>query len=141
MNREAGRLARELRRQDLVTELGDETFRLKKSFEAAAKLGARYVLIVGENEVKSETVRPEKPGNRRAGFRTTSRIGSAVEEKRLTAASPQGAPENPEPYAAPTGFSTAQRENAVTSLHLFVLRALIFLGSHRGRELSRGDDP
>ena len=54
MNREAGRLARELRRQDLVTELGDESFRLKKSFEAAAKLGARYVLIVGENEVKSE---------------------------------------------------------------------------------------
>ncbi len=54
MNREAARLARELRRQDLVTELGDESFRLKKSFEAAARLGARYVLIVGENEVKSE---------------------------------------------------------------------------------------
>jgi histidyl-tRNA synthetase len=53
MNREAGRLARELRREDLVVELGDESFRLKKSFDAAAKLGARYVLIVGENEVKS----------------------------------------------------------------------------------------
>jgi histidyl-tRNA synthetase len=53
MNREAGRLARELRREDLVVELGDESFRLKKSFEAAGKLGARYVLIVGENEVKS----------------------------------------------------------------------------------------
>jgi histidyl-tRNA synthetase len=53
MNREAGRLARELRREDLIVELGDESFRLKKSFDAAAKLGARYVLIVGENEVKS----------------------------------------------------------------------------------------
>jgi histidyl-tRNA synthetase len=53
LNREAGRLARDLRRHDLVVELGDETFRLKKSFETAAKLGARYVLIIGENEVKS----------------------------------------------------------------------------------------
>jgi histidyl-tRNA synthetase len=51
MNLEAARLARELRRHDLVVELGDETFRLKKSFEAADKLGARYILIVGENEV------------------------------------------------------------------------------------------
>src|SRR2546422_930172 len=34
MNREAARLARELRRHDLVVDLGDETFRLKKSFEA-----------------------------------------------------------------------------------------------------------
>jgi histidyl-tRNA synthetase len=55
MNREAGKLARELRRHDLVVELGDESFRLKKSFESASKLGARYVLIVGENEVKSDT--------------------------------------------------------------------------------------
>ena len=55
MNREAARLARELRREDLVVELGDESFRLKKSFEAAAKLGARFVLIVGENEVKAGT--------------------------------------------------------------------------------------
>jgi histidyl-tRNA synthetase len=54
MNREAARLARELRRDraaDLVVELGDETFRLKKSFETADKMGARYILIVGENEV------------------------------------------------------------------------------------------
>jgi histidyl-tRNA synthetase len=55
MNREAGRLARELRRENLVVELGDESFRLKKSFEAAKKLRARYVLIVGENEVNSDT--------------------------------------------------------------------------------------
>jgi histidyl-tRNA synthetase len=53
MNAEAARLARELRRHDLVVELGDETFRLKKSFEAATKAGAKYILIVGENEVKA----------------------------------------------------------------------------------------
>ena len=54
MNREAARLARELRRHDIVADLGDETFRLKKSFEAATKAGARFILIVGENEVKAE---------------------------------------------------------------------------------------
>ena len=53
MNIEAARLARELRRHDLVVDLGDETFRLKKSFETAAKAGAKYILIVGENEVKA----------------------------------------------------------------------------------------
>ena len=53
MNIEAARLARELRRHDLVVELGEETFRLKKSFEAATKAGAKYILIVGENEAKS----------------------------------------------------------------------------------------
>jgi histidyl-tRNA synthetase len=54
MNGEAARLARELRRHDLVVELGDESFRLKKSFEAATKAGAKYILIVGENEVKAD---------------------------------------------------------------------------------------
>ena len=54
MNREAARLARNLRKQDLVVELGDETFRLKKSFEAADKIKARYILIVGENEVAAD---------------------------------------------------------------------------------------
>jgi histidyl-tRNA synthetase len=54
MNGEAARLARELRRHDLVVELGDESFRLKKSFEAATKVGAKYILIVGENEVKAD---------------------------------------------------------------------------------------
>ena len=54
MNGEAARLARELRRHDLVVELGDELFRLKKSFEAATKVGAKYILIVGENEVKAD---------------------------------------------------------------------------------------
>jgi histidyl-tRNA synthetase len=54
MDREAARLARELRRHDVVVELGDESFRLKKSFETASKLGARFTLIVGENEVKAD---------------------------------------------------------------------------------------
>jgi histidyl-tRNA synthetase len=53
MNAEAAALARELRRSDLVVELGDENFRLKKSFEAATKAKATYILIVGENEVKA----------------------------------------------------------------------------------------
>src|SRR5690348_16162637 len=53
MNAEAARLARELRRHDLVVELGDDTFRLKKSFEAATKAGAKYILIIGENEVQA----------------------------------------------------------------------------------------
>jgi histidyl-tRNA synthetase len=55
MNVESARLARELRRHDVITELGDENFRLKKSLETASKIGARYALIVGENEVKSQT--------------------------------------------------------------------------------------
>jgi histidyl-tRNA synthetase len=54
MNAEAARLARELRRQDLMVELGDESFRLKKSFETATRTGAKYILIVGENEVKAD---------------------------------------------------------------------------------------
>jgi histidyl-tRNA synthetase len=54
MNREAAKLARELRRSSIVTELGDENFRLKKSFETADKIGARFILIVGENEVKAD---------------------------------------------------------------------------------------
>ncbi|HKU22307.1 MAG TPA: histidine--tRNA ligase [Terriglobales bacterium] len=55
MNREAARLARELRQSGIVVDLGDEAFRLKKSLETAAKLGARFALIVGENEAQSGT--------------------------------------------------------------------------------------
>ncbi len=53
-NRAAARLARELRSHELVVELGDETFRLKKSLETASRLGAAFALIVGENEVESD---------------------------------------------------------------------------------------
>jgi histidyl-tRNA synthetase len=54
MNAEAARLARELRRRDVIVDLGDESFRLKKSFETATKAGAKYILIVGENEVQAD---------------------------------------------------------------------------------------
>jgi len=54
MNGPAARLARQLRQHDLVVELGDENFRLKKSLPTAERVGARYILIVGENEVKAD---------------------------------------------------------------------------------------
>jgi len=53
MNKEAARVARELRRHDIVIELGDENFRLKKSLETASKIGAKYALIAGENELST----------------------------------------------------------------------------------------
>jgi len=53
MNQEAARLAGELRRHAIVVELGDENFRLKKSLETASKIGAKYALIAGENELST----------------------------------------------------------------------------------------
>ena len=53
MNVPAAQLAQELRRQGVVVTLGDEIFKLKKSLETASKTGARFALIVGENEVNS----------------------------------------------------------------------------------------
>ncbi len=53
MNNPSARLARELRGHNIIVELGDAVFKLKKSFEAATKAGAKYILIVGENEVKA----------------------------------------------------------------------------------------
>ena len=47
-------LARELRRAGLSVEVGDGTFRLKKSFEAADKV-ARHIVILGEDEVATGT--------------------------------------------------------------------------------------
>jgi histidyl-tRNA synthetase len=52
MNAPALALARELRRQGLSVELGDGSFRLKKSFEAADKT-ARRIVILGEDELQS----------------------------------------------------------------------------------------
>lgn len=54
MNPHAAKLARELRQAGITLELGDEGFRLKKSFETAEKLGIGCVLIVGENEVSTD---------------------------------------------------------------------------------------
>jgi len=52
MNAAALVLARELRHQGLWIELGEGSFRLKKSFEAADKI-ARHIVILGEDELKS----------------------------------------------------------------------------------------
>jgi histidyl-tRNA synthetase len=54
MNPAALKLARELRRAGITTDLGDESFRLKKSFELAEKSGAQHIVIVGENEVAAD---------------------------------------------------------------------------------------
>jgi histidyl-tRNA synthetase len=52
MNADALVLARELRHQGLWIELGEGSFRLKKSFEAADKT-ARQIVILGEDELQS----------------------------------------------------------------------------------------
>jgi histidyl-tRNA synthetase len=52
LNPAALALARELRRGGLSVELGDGSFRLKKSFEAADKT-ARRIVILGEDELAS----------------------------------------------------------------------------------------
>lgn len=54
MNVHALKLARELRRAGVSADLGDESFRLKKSFEQAEKAGARFIVIVGENELATD---------------------------------------------------------------------------------------
>ncbi|HET6207403.1 MAG TPA: histidine--tRNA ligase [Terracidiphilus sp.] len=52
LNPAALALARELRRGGLSVDLGDGSFRLKKSFEAADKV-ARRIVILGEDELQS----------------------------------------------------------------------------------------
>jgi histidyl-tRNA synthetase len=52
MNAAALVLARELRHQGLWIELGEGSFRLKKSFDAADKT-ARQIVILGEDELQS----------------------------------------------------------------------------------------
>src|SRR5579872_5431029 len=52
MNTPALALARELRREGLRVELGDGTFRLKKSFELGNKV-ARNIVLLGEDEERS----------------------------------------------------------------------------------------
>jgi histidyl-tRNA synthetase len=53
MNPEAAVIARDLRKNRIRAELGEETFRPKKSFEAAERAGARYIIFVGANEIAS----------------------------------------------------------------------------------------
>ncbi len=53
MNRHALKLAKEFRAAGIAVDVSDESFRLKKSFETAEKLGATYAILVGENEVQA----------------------------------------------------------------------------------------
>jgi len=46
-------LGRALRREGLTVEVGDGSFKLRKSFDTADKV-ARYVILVGEDEVTSD---------------------------------------------------------------------------------------
>jgi histidyl-tRNA synthetase len=53
MNPYALKLARELRKEKLRIEVGDGNSRLKKSFEAASKILAQKVIILGEDELNT----------------------------------------------------------------------------------------
>jgi histidyl-tRNA synthetase len=53
MNAEAAVIARDLRKNQVPAELGDESFRVKKAFEAAERAGAKFIVFVGENEIAS----------------------------------------------------------------------------------------
>ncbi len=59
-------LARELRRAGLAVEVGDDSFKLKKSFELADRL-ARHIVILGEDEVRDgiATVKSFRSGDQR----------------------------------------------------------------------------
>ena len=67
-------LARELRRAGLSVEVGDGTFRLKKSFEAADKV-ARHIVILGEDELLHQCRHRKNLRHRRAGEGLSRRIG------------------------------------------------------------------
>ncbi|MDE3200501.1 MAG: ATP phosphoribosyltransferase regulatory subunit, partial [Acidobacteriota bacterium] len=71
LNAAALALARDLRRSGLSVELGDGSFRLKKSFEAADKV-ARRIVILGEDELQSGilTVKDFSTGNQTKVSRT-----------------------------------------------------------------------
>jgi len=47
------KLARQLREEGFVVELPPEEMKLKKSLGLADKLGARYALIIGDDEIAS----------------------------------------------------------------------------------------
>jgi histidyl-tRNA synthetase len=71
MNKHALKIARELRHEGVTVDTGEESFRIKKSFETAEKLGACYAIIVGENEVKENrfTVKNLKTGEQASATR------------------------------------------------------------------------
>ena len=69
MNAEAAVIARELRKSGVATELGDDSFKVKKSFEAAERAGAKHILFVGENEITSGQFAIKNYGDWRTGKR------------------------------------------------------------------------
>jgi len=75
-NRHALKLARELRAAGVAVDVGDESFRLKKSFETAEKLGAAYVVLVGENEIASDAFAVKEL---KSGQQTTVARGALAE--------------------------------------------------------------
>jgi histidyl-tRNA synthetase len=68
MNRHALKLAKQLRAEGVTVDVGDESFRLKKSFETGEKLGAKFAIIVGGNEVEADAFTVK---NLKAGEQTT----------------------------------------------------------------------
>jgi histidyl-tRNA synthetase len=72
MNKHALKIARELRHEGVTVDTGEESFRIKKSFETAEKLGACYAIIVGENEVKENrfTVKNLRTGEQASATRS-----------------------------------------------------------------------
>ena len=56
-------IARKLRDAGLAVELPPEEMKFKKSLGLADKLGARYALIIGEDEVASRHVHAEAPAD------------------------------------------------------------------------------
>lgn len=54
--REAVRLARVLREAGRAVEMPPEEMKFRKAFERADKIGARYVLILGEDEIREKKV-------------------------------------------------------------------------------------
>ena len=75
MNVHALTLARELRREGISADIGDESFRLKKSFELAEKAGARFIVIVGENEIANDQFTREESRQRPAGQVPRAQVG------------------------------------------------------------------
>jgi histidyl-tRNA synthetase len=75
MNRHALKLAKELRNAGTTVDVSDESFRLKKSFETAEKLGATFAIIVGENEVQADAFAVK---NLKSGEQTTVSHGELL---------------------------------------------------------------
>ncbi len=87
MNRHALKLARQLRAAGIAVDVSDESFRLKKSFETAEKLGATFAILVGENEVQADAfaVKNLKSGEQtHGGARGTAGIPERLSQRNST---------------------------------------------------------